>query len=205
MKQGRATSFFSAKILQNSKKKMKEDAEENISQEFQQENISREFEQQEEMEEDFEEDLAEQIAVEALGGLKHQPFLQRVQNIPLVGRTVSSISHAYESTKNSNGVLRYSAESVESLSSMISKPVLSTLEPMLGTLDRFASNQLDKVMWNGRYVDLLQCDRHDLFSIIQKLIVLGREKLSLTPWWCSIASAIVYQSFSKQLWQSTRK
>ncbi|KAJ3336081.1 hypothetical protein HDU91_001897, partial [Kappamyces sp. JEL0680] len=87
-----------------------------------------------------EEELA---AVEALGGLK-QPFFQRVQNIPLVGRTVSSISHAYETTKNSNGVLRYSAESVESLSSMITKPVLSTLEPVLGPLDRFASNQLDK-------------------------------------------------------------
>lgn len=90
------------------------------------------------------EDIAERIAVEALGGLK-QPFLQRVQNIPLVGRTVSSISHAYESTKNSSGVLKYSAESVESLSSLISKPVLSTLEPVLGPLDRFASNQLDKV------------------------------------------------------------
>jgi hypothetical protein len=90
-----------------------------------------------------EEELA---AVEALGGLK-QPFFQRVQNIPLVGRTVSSISHVYETTKNSNGVLRYSAESVESISSMITKPVLSTLEPVLGPLDRFVSNQLDKV-WN---------------------------------------------------------
>ena len=88
-----------------------------------------------------EEELA---AVEALGGLK-QPFFQRVQNIPLVGRTVSSISQVYETTKNSNGVLRYSAESVESISSMITKPVLSTLEPVLGPLDRFASNQLDKV------------------------------------------------------------
>ena len=94
------------------------------------------------------EDIAERIAVEALGGLK-QPFLQRVQNIPLVGRTVSSISHAYESTKNSNGVLKYSAESVESLSSLISKPVLSTLEPVLRPLDRFASNQLDKVIFSA--------------------------------------------------------
>ena len=91
--------------------------------------------------------LAERIAVEALGGLKQQPFLKRVQNIPLVGRTVSSISNAYESTKNRNNVLKYSAESVESLSSLITKPVLYTLEPVLRPLDRFASNQLDKVFY----------------------------------------------------------
>jgi hypothetical protein len=89
---------------------------------------------------------SERIAIEALGGLKlQQPFLKRVQNIPLVGRTVSSISNVYESTKNSNNVLKYSAESVESLSFLITKPVLNTLEPVLRPLDRFASNQLDKV------------------------------------------------------------
>ena len=83
-------------------------------------------------------------AAQVLGGLK-QPFLTRMQSIPLVNRTVTSISSAYTSTKNSSGMLKYSAESVENLSMIITKPVLSTLEPVLRPLDRFASNQLDKV------------------------------------------------------------
>ncbi|KAI8896611.1 transcription factor Opi1-domain-containing protein [Globomyces pollinis-pini] len=90
-------------------------------------------------------DHDEQLAVEALGGLRHQPFLQRVHSIPLVNRTVSQLSHVYETTKNSNGVLKYSAESVESGVLTITKPVLSTLEPVLAPLDRFACNQLDRM------------------------------------------------------------
>jgi hypothetical protein len=62
-----------------------------------------------------------------------------------VNRTVSQISNVYENTKNSNGVLKYSAESVESVTKTITKPVLSTLGPVLTPLDRFACNQLDKV------------------------------------------------------------
>lgn len=92
-------------------------------------------------------DLEEQIAIQALDNLK-QPFLKRVQNIPLVHRTVNTLSHAYESTKNVSGVLRYSAESVESGIYTISKPVLSSLEPVLRPLDRFASTQLDRVEKN---------------------------------------------------------
>jgi hypothetical protein len=51
----------------------------------------------------------------------------------------------YENTKNSSEVLRYSAESMESVTKTITKPVFNSLGNVLTPLDRFACNQLDKV------------------------------------------------------------
>ncbi|KAJ3004348.1 hypothetical protein HKX48_001269 [Thoreauomyces humboldtii] len=99
-----------------------------------------------------------QMAAEALGGLRNgdmrrQPvrqtsqehFMQRVQNIPLVNKSIYQISNAYEATKNASRVVKYSAESVESGVKTITKPVFNKLEPALAPLDRFACTQLDKL------------------------------------------------------------
>jgi hypothetical protein len=95
----------------------------------------------------------EQLAAEALNGLhqqqQQQPFFQRVQSIPIVNNCVNQLSTAYQTTKNASGVIKYSAENLENSIAYISKPVLSTLEPVLKPLDRFASNQLDKVSGKG--------------------------------------------------------
>ncbi|KAJ3170483.1 hypothetical protein HK101_011336 [Irineochytrium annulatum] len=73
-----------------------------------------------------------------------QHFMQRVSNIPIVRESINSVSYAYEATKNVSYV--YSAETVETGVKTISKPVLNTLEPALTPLDRFACNQLDRVV-----------------------------------------------------------
>ena len=91
------------------------------------------------------------IAVKALESLdptnppKTEKFLKRVYSIPFLNNTVNSIQNSYESAKNSSGVLKYSAESVESVTMRVTLPVLNTLEPVLTPLDRFACNQLDRV------------------------------------------------------------
>ncbi|KAJ3133786.1 hypothetical protein HDU90_005624 [Geranomyces variabilis] len=99
-----------------------------------------------------------QMAAEALGGLRNggmqrrpsrqssqEHFMQRVQNIPLVNKSINQISTAYEATKNASRVVKYSAESVETGVKTITKPVFNKLEPALAPLDRFACNQLDKL------------------------------------------------------------
>ena len=78
-------------------------------------------------------------------GVKNDKFLKRVYSIPFLNNTVNSINNCYESTKNISGVLKYSAESVESVTMRVTLPVLNTLEPVLTPLDRFACNQLDRV------------------------------------------------------------
>ena len=77
--------------------------------------------------------------------IKSEKFLKRVYSIPFLNNTVNSITNCYESTKNSSGVLKYSAESMESVTMRVTLPVLNTLEPVLTPLDRFACNQLDRV------------------------------------------------------------
>lgn len=81
------------------------------------------------------------FAVEALDGLrnsKERPGLvTRVSSIPLVMSSLSQLNHAYEVTKNAHGVLRYSAESVES--------GVKSLAPMLAPLDRLAASTLDSI------------------------------------------------------------
>ncbi|KAL2918154.1 transcriptional regulator opi1 [Polyrhizophydium stewartii] len=79
-------------------------------------------------------------------------FLQRVTGIPLVGRSISQISTVYAATKNASGIVRYSAESVESGIHAVARPVLSTLEPALAPLDRFACSQLDRLERSVPYI-----------------------------------------------------
>ncbi|KAI8817027.1 transcription factor Opi1-domain-containing protein [Fimicolochytrium jonesii] len=99
-----------------------------------------------------------QMAAEALGGLRNgdmgrrpirqssqEHFMQRVQNIPLVNKSINQLSTAYEATKNASRVVKYSAESVETGVKTITKPVFNRLEPALAPLDRFACTQLDKL------------------------------------------------------------
>ncbi|TPX59703.1 hypothetical protein PhCBS80983_g02324 [Powellomyces hirtus] len=99
-----------------------------------------------------------QAAAEALGGLRNgdmrrrpsrqssqEHFMQRVQNIPLVNKSMNQISTVYEATKNASRVVKYSAESVETGVKTITKPVFNKLEPALAPLDRFACTQLDKL------------------------------------------------------------
>ncbi|KAJ3253954.1 hypothetical protein HK103_007623 [Boothiomyces macroporosus] len=88
----------------------------------------------------------EQVAVEILEHLKTKPqFFSRVHSYPIVNRTISNISSAYETTKNSNNIVKYSAENIENGINIMTRPVISTLEPVLRPLNQFACNQLDKV------------------------------------------------------------
>ncbi|KAJ3275789.1 hypothetical protein HDV01_007256 [Terramyces sp. JEL0728] len=88
----------------------------------------------------------EQVAVEILEHLKTKPqFFSRVHSYPIVNRTISNISSAYTSTKNSNNIVKYSAENIENGINIMTRPVISTLEPVLRPLNQFACNQLDKV------------------------------------------------------------
>ncbi|KAJ3188143.1 hypothetical protein HDU85_005291 [Gaertneriomyces sp. JEL0708] len=116
----------------------------------------------------------ERMAAEVLGGLRnatsqpshpgsyhlHQPgssssdprdrerpdhFMSRVSAIPLVNRSITQISTAYEATKNASRVVKYSAESVETGMKTITKPVFNKLEPALASVDRFACASLDKL------------------------------------------------------------
>ncbi|KAI9347393.1 hypothetical protein DFJ73DRAFT_836465 [Zopfochytrium polystomum] len=82
------------------------------------------------------------------GPTSTQHFMQRVSNIPLVRDSITTFSSAYEATKNVSPIVKYSAETVESGVKTISKPVLTTLEPALGSLDRFACSQLDRLERN---------------------------------------------------------
>jgi hypothetical protein len=86
----------------------------------------------------------ETIAIEVLEGMK-KPFLTRVNEIPIVHSISNQIQNAYTKTKNTNEIIRYSAESIESVVKK-GKPVLQILQP----LDRFACDQLDRVEYMYR-------------------------------------------------------
>jgi hypothetical protein len=81
----------------------------------------------------------EEIVIEALKEMK-KPFLTRVNQIPVVHTITNQISSVYTKTKNSNGYVKYSAESIESVVRK-GKPLVELLSP----LDRFACDQLDKI------------------------------------------------------------
>ncbi|KAI8915546.1 hypothetical protein EDD86DRAFT_243555 [Gorgonomyces haynaldii] len=69
-----------------------------------------------------------QMAVEALTEIRRETFVSRVSNIPLVNRSISNLNHAYQVTKNSSGIVKYSAESVENGVRTITGPILSTIQ-----------------------------------------------------------------------------
>jgi hypothetical protein len=78
----------------------------------------------------------ESVAIEVLEGLK-KPFLSRVNEISIVHSISNQIQQCYEITKNTNDIIRYSAESIES--------VVKKGRPVLKILDKFACDQLDRV------------------------------------------------------------
>lgn len=72
---------------------------------------------------------------------ENEHFISRVSNFPIV----NSALRAYESSKNSSSVVKYSAETVESGVRTICAPVISRFEPRLERLDDFACRQLDRI------------------------------------------------------------
>ncbi|KAI8800696.1 transcription factor Opi1-domain-containing protein [Cladochytrium replicatum] len=76
---------------------------------------------------------------------QYQHFIQRVSNIPMINRGISTLSTAYEATKATNRVIKMSAETVETGVKNISTSVLDRLDPLLAPVDRFACSQLDRL------------------------------------------------------------
>ncbi|KAJ1562361.1 hypothetical protein HK096_010853 [Nowakowskiella sp. JEL0078] len=75
-----------------------------------------------------------------------QHFLDRFVGIPVINQSINTISSAYEATKATSSVLKYSVETVETgvrnISSM-SSLVVDRLNPLLAPVDKFACTQLD--------------------------------------------------------------
>ncbi|KAI9018207.1 transcription factor Opi1-domain-containing protein, partial [Hyaloraphidium curvatum] len=111
-------------------------------------------------------------AAEALGGLRHavsspvpaspqmapeamppastspkpsNDFISRVSNYPVVNSGIQQISRIYEAGKESHAIVKFGAETVESVGTTVIKKLEPTLGPPLRSLDRFASTSLDRL------------------------------------------------------------
>jgi hypothetical protein len=76
----------------------------------------------------------------------HETFIRRVSNFSIVNHSLMTLHQAYSRTKNSNRVIKYSIESVESKVLGFAQPIISTMSPALQPLDRFANSALDRVL-----------------------------------------------------------